>query len=159
LLGIIIAGLSWYFNVERQNTNVVHIGSFSTAIDYAPYLIAKRQGRFEQKFSSLGKKVQYIEFQTLPAINEALANNQVDVVFEAEPPAIIGRAAGVNLQIAGLSCSLIQEILVPVQSPRKTLADLRGARIAVLAGTSSHYGVLVNLQEAGLSRTEFSIVD
>ena len=39
------------------------------------------------------------------------------------------------------------------------MTDLKGARIAVLAGTSSHYGVLKNLQGAGLSRNDLSIVD
>jgi ABC-type nitrate/sulfonate/bicarbonate transport system substrate-binding protein len=89
------------------------IGSFFVAIDYAPYLIAKSKGMFEKIGG--GTAANYTMFQSLPPINEALATDQIDAVFEAEPPALIGSAAGISVKIVGLSCSLVQEILVPVK--------------------------------------------
>jgi sulfonate transport system substrate-binding protein len=133
------------------------IGSFFVAIDYAPYLIAKSKGMFDNIES--GTTTQYTMFQSLPPINEAFATNQIDAVFEAEPPALIGRAAGIDVKIVGISCSLVQEILVPVKSKAQTAADLKGAKIAVLAGTSSHYGVLKLLKEANVSPNNVEIID
>src|SRR5215204_661423 len=77
-----------------NTAKVVKIGSFFTAIDYAPYLVAKNQRWFEDAFQKAGATVEYTTFQSLAPINESFATNQVDVVFEAEPPAIIGRAGG-----------------------------------------------------------------
>jgi sulfonate transport system substrate-binding protein len=131
------------------------LGSFFIAIDYAPYLIAKSKGMFEK----IGSGAEYTTFQSLPPVNEALATHQVDAVFEAEPPAIIGCAAGIDVKIVGISCSLTQEILVPQKSKAQSVADLKGAKIAVLAGTSSHYGVLKLLKEAGLAPDSVEIID
>jgi sulfonate transport system substrate-binding protein len=79
--------------------------------------------------------------------------------FEAEPPAIIGRAAGVDLKIVGISCSLNQEILIRSDSTIKSFADLRGHKVSVPAGTSSHYNVLAILSAAGLSDADVQLVD
>jgi sulfonate transport system substrate-binding protein len=133
------------------------IGSFFVAIDYAPYLIAKSKGMFDN--IERGTTTQYTMFQSLPPINEAFATNQIDAVFEAEPPALIGSAAGIDVKIVGISCSLVQEILVPVKSKAQTAADLKGAKIAVLAGTSSHYGVLKLLKEANVAPNSVEIID
>jgi sulfonate transport system substrate-binding protein len=133
------------------------IGSFFVAIDYAPFLIAKSKGMFEKIGG--GTTAKYTMFQSLPPINESLATNQIDAVFEAEPPALIGCAAGIDVKIVGISCSLVQEILVPVKSKAQSAADLKGSKIAVLAGTSSHYGVLKLLKEAGVTPNSVEIID
>jgi sulfonate transport system substrate-binding protein len=136
----------------------VRIGSFFTAIDYAPFLVAKARGAFEEAFGQQAK-VSYVTFESLPTINESFATNRVDIVFEAEPPALIGRAAGIDVLMAGVSCSLVQEIIVPAGSSIKTVSDLNGKKVAVLAGTSSHYGVIKTLREAGMDPKRISILD
>lgn len=146
-------------NPTKTKIDTVRIGSFFTAVDYAPYLIAKDKHWFEDSLGVKGIKVEYTEFQTLPTINEAFATGKIDVVFEAEPPAIIGKASGINIVIRDISCSLIQEILVPTNSNVKTIADLKGKKIAVLAGTSSHYGVLKMLKDNGINANDVQIID
>jgi sulfonate transport system substrate-binding protein len=146
-------------NPTKTKIDTVRIGSFFTAVDYAPYLIAKDKHWFEDSLGVKGTKVEYTEFQTLPTINEAFATGKIDVVFEAEPPAIIGKASGINIVIRDISCSLIQEILVPTNSNVKTIADLKGKKIAVLAGTSSHYGVLKMLKDNGINANDVQIID
>jgi sulfonate transport system substrate-binding protein len=95
----------------------------------------------------------------LPPVNEAFATAQIDAVFEAEPPALIGCAAGIDIKIVGISCSLVQDILVPKGSKAQTIADLKGSKIVVLAGTSSHYGVLKLLAAAGVAPDFVQIID
>lgn len=147
------------FPEKTSAPDIVRIGSFFTAIDYAPYLVAKNKGWFEEALKPYNAKVEYITFQSLPPINESFATNRIDVVFEAEPPAIIGRAAGIDVRITGISCSLIQEILVPNNSLAKSILDLKNKKIAVLAGTSSHYGLFKILNNAGLKNTDITIID
>jgi sulfonate transport system substrate-binding protein len=102
---------------------------------------------------------EFITFQTLPAINESFASKQLDFVFEAEPPAIIGAAAGIPLRITQVGCSLRQEIIVPANSSIQSIKDLKGHKIAVLAGTSSHFGLLADLAAVSVAKGEFQILD
>lgn len=142
-----------------KSLSEVRMGSFSSAVDYAPYLVAKNKGWFDEAMAKRGIKVTYTKFESLPPINESFGSNRLDVVFEAEPPAIVGKAAGINLCIVGESCSLVQEILVHTSSNILTAQDLKGKKIAVLAGTSSHYGLLKILGEAGVKQEDVEIVD
>ncbi len=137
----------------------VNIGSFSRAIDYAPYIVAKNNGLFDGVAKKHGVTVNYVEFQTLPAINESLATDNLDIVFEAEPPAIIGRAAGMDINIVSSGVSLVQEIVIPFESDIKEIADLKGKKIAVPSGSSSHYGLNMILKGAGLTGDDVEIID
>lgn len=162
IIGIVIVVITGYLLTIRQpqtGVSIVHIGSFSRAIDYAPYYIARFQGWFEEVAEKYGATVEYTEFQSLPPINEALATDNIDIVFEAEPPAIVGRSAGIDLRIKGVGVSLIQEIVVPAGSSVQTIQDLKGKKIAVAAGSSSHYGVRKILENSGVSPDEVEILD
>lgn len=148
---------------KHQNSGsaqgTVRMASFFTAVDYAPYLIAKNKGWFDEALKDNNFKVEYSIFQSLAPINESFATGRIDIVFEAEPPAIIGESAGHKLDVRDISCSLIQQILVPTNSAIKSVADLKGKKIAVLSGTSSHYGLLKLLKEAGVKPNEVEILD
>jgi sulfonate transport system substrate-binding protein len=138
----------------------VRIGTMGDAVDYSPYMIAQAKGWFEEAFRPYGaSSVEYTSFQALAALNEAIGAGRVDIIFEAEPPAIIGRAVGNDLRVTGISCSLTQEILVRADSQIRQTQDLRGTRLTVPAGTSSHYNVLAILREAGVSDADLEIID
>lgn len=155
---VCISLISWQLS-KRQTPQEIRIGSFSTAIDYAPYLIAKERGDIDRSMSNLGKTVSYLEFQSLPSINEALATGNVDFVFEAAPPAIIGKSAGIPIKIIGIGATLDQEIIVHYESNITTVEQLSGKKIGVLAGTSSNYGILKSLEVAGLPATDVEVID
>lgn len=148
---------------EEQNTEAeiktVHIGSFSRAIDYAPYIVAKNKGWFEEVATKYNATIEYTEFQSLPTINEALATGNIDLIFEAEPPAIIGKSAGIGLSIVAPGVSLVQEIVVPAESSVQKVEDLKGKKIAVPSGSSSHYGLNKILSQAGLTKDDVEIID
>jgi len=138
----------------------VRIGTMGDAVDYAPYMVAKSKGWFEDEFKKHGaQKVEYTSFQMLAALNEALGTQRVDIVFEAEPPAIIGKTVAKDLKVVGISTTLQQEILVRSNSAINSVAELRGKKVAVPAGTSSHYNVLKILGDAGLSDKDVDILD
>lgn len=138
----------------------VRFGTMGDAVDYAPYMVAHEKGWFEEAFKKHGvEKVEYTTFQELPVLNESLGARRIDIVFEAEPPAIVGRAGGIDLKIVGISCSLNQEVVIRTDSNIKTFADLRGKKVTVPAGTSSHYNLLAILSGAGLSDTDVNIID
>jgi sulfonate transport system substrate-binding protein len=164
VLAVFAAGGFLWFQNPWSNTagapKVLRMGSFSVAIDYAPYLVAKEKGWFEDALKDEGYQIRYTTFQTLPPINESFATDRLDVVFEAEVPAIIGRAAGVNIKIPALSCTINgNELLVKPDSPIKSVADLKGKKVAVLAGTGWHFALLKSLESTHLERSDVTVVD
>lgn len=159
---LIITGCSSQVTKDKEATiemQTVHIGSFSRAIDYAPYIVAKNKGWFEEVAANHDAEIEYVEFQTLPTINESLATGNIDIIFEAEPPAIIGKAAGIGLSIVAPGVSLVQEIVVPAESDIQSVEDLKGKKIAVPSGSSSHYGLNKILSQAGLEKDDVEIID
>jgi sulfonate transport system substrate-binding protein len=156
---VLAGGGAYVYERGHSQATTVEIGTFSIAIDYSPYLVAKEKGWFDQAVAPYHAKVGYTQFETLPAINEALATKKLDVIFEAEPPVIIGKAAGIDVRITNLGCTLPVDVLVPTNSPLRSVADLKGKTIAVLAGTSSQYGVLVEAGAAGLTDKDLTLVD
>lgn len=158
----VLVGL--YYIVNRQagpdeSRAQVRLGSFSKAIDYAPYLVARNKKWFEEAAQRYETAVSYTEFQSLPPINEAFGTDNLDIVFEAEAPAIVGRAAGIDLKIMEAGVSLIQEIVVPRDSEVQDVKDLKGKKIAVTAGSSSHYGLVKILEQNGVPRRGAEIID
>ncbi|MAG02152.1 hypothetical protein CMI42_02345 [Candidatus Pacearchaeota archaeon] len=159
ILGLILVVSTFNLFYTPVVEEEINIGTFFSAIDYAPYYIAKNQGWFEEVANKHRTTIKYTEFQTLPAVNEAIATGNADIIFEAEPPAIIGNAAGVDVEIKGIGVSLTQEILVHKDSEINKVSDLKNKKIAVLAGTSSHYGVLKILEDNGLLAEDIEIID
>jgi len=139
--------------------SAVRIGVFTRDIDWAPYIVAKSNGWWNTVAKKHGKTVEYSEFESLPTINEAFASNRLDAVFEAEAPAIIGKAAGLDIKINGINNALIQQIIVQKSSNIQTVKDLKGKKIAVLAGSSAHQGLLQLLKKANLSPRDVEILD
>ncbi len=158
LLLVILAVFVLHQASETRGRHVT-VGSFSRAIDYSPFIIARKKGWLDEAAEKHGAKIDYVEFNSLPAINEALAAGKLDVVFEAEPPAIIGKSASINVRIVGISASLRQEIIARNETGAVRVGDLGGKKIAVLAGSSSHYGLLNSLEKAGISEKGVEIFD
>jgi len=144
---------------SSDSVRTIRLGTFSRAIDYSPYYVAKSKKWWEDIAKKYGATVEYTEFQSLPSINEALASGRIDAVFEAEAPAIIGKAAGIDLKIVAPGVDLTQQILVQKDSSIRKISDLKGKKIAVLAGTSAHYGVHHLLEQNGLSPKDVEILD
>jgi len=143
---------------KPDQAQTVRIGTFSTAIDYAPMMVAKSKGWLQEELGP-NTKLEWTTFQTLPTINESFAGGKIDVVFEAEVPAIVGRAAGIDVKIVDDGAILTEGIIVPTNSSAQSFADLKGKRIAVLSGTAMHYGFLNIIQGVGLDKNSVKIVN
>jgi sulfonate transport system substrate-binding protein len=137
----------------------VRVGTFSRAIDYAPFIVARQKGWIGQALVDKGATVTFTTFEDLPAINESIATGQLDIVFEAAPPAIVGRAGGHDIRIVEMGCSLTQEIIAREETSIRHVRDLEGTKIAVLYGTSSHYGLMKALKDNGIDPRDVTDLD
>lgn len=141
---------------REPELNQINIGTFSNAVDYAPFIIAKRFGWFEDNQDSI--KVGYSVFQERSNISDRLEEGELHMIFAAAPPLIITKAQGAGLKIVDISCTLQQEIVTQNDLPINTIKDLRGQSVAVLLGTSSHYGLLNSLEAYGMDANNVNII-
>jgi sulfonate transport system substrate-binding protein len=137
----------------------VRIGTFSRAIDYAPFIVAKEKGWIGRALIDKGATVTFTTFEDLPAINESIAAGQLDVIFEAAPPAIVGKAGGHDIRIVEMGCSLTQEIIARNETSIRHVRDLSGKTVAVRYGTSSHYGLMKALRDNGVDPSTVDDLD
>ncbi|MDB5716116.1 MAG: aliphatic sulfonate transporter substrate-binding protein [Sphingomonadales bacterium] len=116
--------------------------------------ILKTNGELDKALAPLGVKISWHEFSSGLPLLEAINTGNVDFGADvADTVPLFAQAAGAKLAyIAEEAASpSAQAILVSAESPIKTLADLKGRKIAVTKGAGSHFLLLAALGKAGLS--------
>lgn len=117
-------------------------------------VLAKSHQYLEQRYPQT--KFTWVEFPAGPQMLEALNIGSIDLGSTGDIPPIFAQAAGADLVYVGSEPAKpkAEVILVPDNSPLKTVADLKGHKVAFQKGSSSHNLVLRALQKAGLKFTD-----
>lgn len=146
---------------------VVRIGVAQPATGSPPSIagssvaIAHAKGWIDEAFKADGVAVEWLFFKGAgPAVNEALANRQLDFAFQGDLPAIVARAAGLKTTLifaTGVRSNLY--IGVPPDSPLKSVKDLRGQRVSLFRGTNMHLPALRLLEAQGLTEKNLKILN
>lgn len=116
-------------------------------------LLAKARGTVDAALVAAGRPpAQWIEFPSGPPMLEAMAAGSVDIGATGESPPIFAQAAGAPIiyLTAEPNSGRSSAILVRKDSPLRTVADLRGRRLAFTRASSAHLVVAKALQHAGL---------
>ena len=123
---------------------------------YGNLILLKGKGGLEKKLAPLGFKVEWKEFPSGPPLLEALNVGSIDFGHAGEAPPIFGQAAGAPfLYVAHEPPAPRGEaILVPKDSPIKTVADLKGRKVALNKGSNVHYLLVKALEKAGVKYSE-----
>ncbi|WP_457391740.1 sulfonate ABC transporter substrate-binding protein [Roseateles sp. P5_E1] len=118
--------------------------------------LQKSSGSLEKKLSSLGVAVKWVEFPAGPQLLEGLNVGAVDVGFVGEAPPIFAQAAGARFVYIGFDPAApeAEAIVVPKDSAIKTLADLKGKKIALNKGSNVHYLLVKALEKQGLKYSD-----
>lgn len=95
----------------------------------------------------------YVEFSSGPPLLEALNAGAVDFGATGDTPPIFAQVAGGALVYVGGQplTGANEAVLVRADSPIKTIADLRGKRLAFTKGSSAHNMVVKVLAKGGLT--------
>jgi sulfonate transport system substrate-binding protein len=119
-------------------------------------VVLKQQRALEQRYP--GSKVNWIEFPAGPQLLEALAVGGLDFGLTGDSPPVFAQAAGKELLYVGAEPPkpLSSAILVKADSPLRTLADLKGRRVALQKGSSAHYLTLRAIEKARLQWSDFT---
>lgn len=114
--------------------------------------ILKQRGTLEQRLAPLGVQVTWVEFTAGPVQLEALNVGSIDFGNVGEAPPIFAQAAGAPLVYAGASVPrpALEAVVVPQHSPIRTVADLKGKRVAYNKASNVHYFLVKLLEQHGL---------
>ncbi len=123
-------------------------------------VVAKQQRAIEAALEPLGHRVTWVEFSFGPPLLEALSLDGIDFGQTGDAPPIFAQAAKSTLvyaaaQEAGGSGS---GILLPKGSTLKSLADLKGKRVAFAKASSAHNLTVAALEKAGLTYADIEPV-
>lgn len=115
-------------------------------------VLAKHQQVLEKRLKPLGvESIKWVEFQFGPPLLEGLGLGAVDIGAVGDTPPIFAQAAGAKLVYVATTPASANAILVPKDSPIRTVSDLKGKRVAFGKGSSSHALTVRALAHAGLS--------
>lgn len=114
--------------------------------------LLKGRGTLEQRLAPLGVKLSWTEFTAGPVQLEALNVGSIDFGDVGEAPPIFAQAAGAPLAYVAATVPrpATEAVLVQKDSPIKTVADLKGRKVAYNKGSNVHYFLVKLLEKNGL---------
>ena len=132
-------------------------------LDYAWYsptsLVLKRFGWLEEDFRKDGTKVSWTLSAGSNRALEYLNANSIDIGSSAGLAALLAKANGVPIRTPYIfSRPEWTALVVPKDSPIKSLSDLKGRKIAATKGTDPYLFLLRSLQTVGLKKSDIEHV-
>ncbi|THD42539.1 MAG: sulfonate ABC transporter substrate-binding protein [Bradyrhizobium sp.] len=153
-LGVFAVGL--FAAADAEAENVLRVGYQK----YGTFLLLKARGLLEKKLTPLGYTVSWTEFPGGPQLLEALNVGAIDFGITGEAPPIFAQAAGAPLVYVANEAAAprAEAILVPKDSPIRSVADLKGKKVALNRGSNVHYLLVKALEKAGLQYSDVTTI-
>jgi sulfonate transport system substrate-binding protein len=122
--------------------------------------ILKVRGHLDTRLKAAGVKTSWIEFSAGPQMLEGLNVGSIDFACVGETPPVFAQAASAALVYVANEPPApdAEKILVPKNSPIKSVADLRGKRVVLNKGSNVHYLLLKALEAEKLTYADVKVV-
>lgn len=116
----------------------------------------KGKGELEKALAASGATVKWTEFPAGPPMLEAINAGSIDFGYTGEAPPVFAQAAGTPLVYVAYEPfgPKAEAIVVHKDSPIKSVADLKGKKVAFAKGSNTNYLVVKALEKAGLKYTD-----
>ncbi|QMV63101.1 sulfonate ABC transporter substrate-binding protein [Pseudomonas berkeleyensis] len=134
---------------------ITHAQAETLRIGYQKYgtlVLLKAKGTLEKRLAEQGVEVKWTEFPGGPQLLEGLNVGSVDFGVTGETPPVFAQAAGADLLYVAHEppAPTGEAILVAKDSPIKSVAELKGKKVALNKGSNVHYLLVRALEDAGL---------
>lgn len=119
---------------------------------YGNVILLKAKGTLEPKLEAIGYKVTWAEFPFGPPLLEAINAGAIDFGHTGEAPPVFAQAAGSAIVYVAHEPPAPggEAILVPKDSPIKSVAELKGKKVAYAKGSNENYFAVKALEKAGV---------
>lgn len=121
--------------------------------------VARVTGAVEKKFP--GVKINFQKFESGPDVNAAFASGSIDFGELGSVPTAVGLSNKLPYKVFYLH-SIIgdgESLIVQKDANIGSVADLKGKKIGVKFGSTSHFSLLQAIKLAGLSAKDVTILD
>ena len=127
---------------------------------YGTLTVLKARGDLEKRLAPLNIDVKWTEFPAGPQLLEGLNVGSIDFGTVGEAPPIFAQAAGADLVYVANQppAPAAEAIVVPKDSSLKSVADLKGKKVALNKGSNVHYLLLKALEKANVKYGEVNVV-
>ena len=111
--------------------------AWQSSAQTASYLYAHTTGVLKAQ----GLDVEHLKFSAGPPIFAGLRSDSIDIAFFAETPAAIALAQNIPVKVIAMAADYggAMGLVVGKDSGIRSVADLRGKRIAVVKGSAAHF--------------------
>ena len=137
LVALFAAAVSFGAIVQAHAAETLRIGYQK----YGTLVLLKAKGTLEKRLAADGVQVQWTEFPGGPQLLEGLNVGSIDFGVTGETPPVFAQAAGADLLYVAYEppAPTSEAILVPKDSPIKSVAELKGKKVALNKGSNVHY--------------------
>ena len=144
------------FTYAQNADNVIRIGYQK----YGTLVLLKARGSLEKRLAPLHVEVEWTEFPAGPQLLEGLNVGSIDFGIAGEAPPIFAQAAGADLVYVGNEppASAGEAILVPRNSPIRSVNELKGKKIALNKGSNVHFLLVKLLEQAGIKYSDIDTI-
>ncbi len=127
---------------------------------YGTLVLLKAKGTLEKRLAAQGVDVKWTEFPGGPQLLEGLNVGSIDFGVTGETPPVFAQAAGADLLYVAYEppAPTSEAILVPKDSTIRSVAELKGKKVALNKGSNVHYLLVRALEEAGLKYSDIQTV-
>lgn len=151
---VMFSALAWLVaavmpaSAQAQALQRVNVGM--QPIVNGPVYIAIKEGYFKQ----LGLDVNLVKFTSGPAQFAALAGGQVDLAWGGMGAFLIANANGQDLNFISIFMDYnpLEALVVPANSPAKSIKDLAGKKVGLVTGSDAHYGMVEAMHANGMAK-------
>ena len=146
----------------------VILGQQVQAADLEPLLVANQKSSIKTLLQVAGElkdvpyDIKFSEFPSAAPLGEALNAGAVDIGALGDAPYVFALGAGAPLKVVSITHAVgrfTTALLVPKDSPIKTVADLKGKRIVTGRGSIGHFLAIKALREAGLQTSDVTFIN
>jgi len=126
---------------------------------YGTLVLLKAKGTLEKRLAEQGVDVKWTEFPGGPQLLEGLNVGSVDFGVTGETPPVFAQAAGADLAYVAFEppAPHSEAILVPKDSPIKSVKELKGKKVVLNKGSNVHYLLVRALEDAGLKYSDIDV--
>ncbi|MNO33774.1 putative aliphatic sulfonates-binding protein precursor [compost metagenome] len=123
--------------------------------------LIKEQGLLNEALQKYNARVEWSEFASGPPLLESLTAKRVDLSFLGDGAALQGQGAGLDFSNIGLITegTQINSILVRSESGIQTPEELKGKKLGVAKGTTSHVYLVKFLKQYSLKESDLEIIN
>ena len=145
---------------NENNETVLRIAAQPYPL-YTPVYVAYRLVYLDEELNAVGAKYEWKSFKSGPLVNEAVAAGEADLGFMADLPAIIAKSTGLPIEVVSNVAYGEKGIavLAKADSPIKSVADLKGKKVAYATGSYAQHLLALLLSKEGLTLNDVQSVN